>query len=138
MAEVQSEYQMLIKFKEAKDKLFNLKEQTTEAQKEFDQAESQLIEYLREEGKEATARYENFGYVGLNKPVIYASIAAEKKDEALKFLRSRKRGDLIQKTVNSRSLSTFIKELMESGRKIPECISYYLKTSARFYAEKGE
>lgn len=136
MAEVQSEYQLLIKFKAAKDKLWTLKEQTTEAQKEFDQAESQLIENLREEGKEATARYENLGYVSLNQPVIYASIAAEKKDEAFKFLRSRKRGDLIHKTVNSRSLSTFIKELMEAGRKVPECISYYLKTSARFYAEK--
>ena len=33
MAEVQSEYQMLIKFKEAKDKLFTLKEQTTEAKR---------------------------------------------------------------------------------------------------------
>ena len=109
MAEVQSEYQMLIKFKEAKDKLFTLKEQTTEAQKEFDEAESQLIEYLREQDKEATAHYNRIGYVGLNKPVIYASIAAENKDEALKFLRSRKRGDLIQKTVNSRSLSVFIK-----------------------------
>lgn len=136
MAEVQSEYQLLINFKEAKDTLFNLKEMVTEAQKKFDQAESQLIEYLREGEKEATARYQGLGYVGLNKPVIYASIAAEKKDEALKFLRSRKRGDLIQKTVNSRSLSTFIKELMEAGRKVPECISYYLKTSARFYAEK--
>lgn len=136
MAEGQTEYNLMVNFKTAREKLLNLKEQATEAQKEFDQAESQLVDYLRENGKEATARYQGIGYIGLNRPVIYASIAAEKKDEAFKFLRARKRSDLIQKTVNARSLSVFVKELMEAGRKVPECISYYLKTSARFYAEK--
>lgn len=138
IATIQSEYDLLIKFKEAKEKLYQLKEAITKAQTEFDAAESQLIERLQEEGKEATARYDNLGYVGLTKPAVYASFVQENKDNVFQFLRSRKRGDLIQKNVNARSLSAFVKELIEQHRKVPSFINYYLKTSARFYAEKKE
>lgn len=132
----QSEYDLVVEFKEAKGKLQLLKDATTEAQKEFDEAERQLIELLQEQGKNATARYEGIGYIGVNAPVVYASVIAEKKDSLFKFLRSRKRQDLIIKTINSRSLSSYVKELLDAGRKIPGSISYYLKVSARFYAEK--
>jgi hypothetical protein len=137
MAKILSELELVVKFKEAREKLNQLKEAATEAQVEFDQVEGQLIERLQDEGKDATARFDGIGYVGLSKASVYASYAAENKDSVFKFLRSRKRQDLIQKTVNARSLSTYVKELIDKGRKIPACISYYLKTSARFYAEKG-
>ena len=136
MDKAQSEYDLLIKFNADKAKLQQLKDATTEAQKEFDETERQLIERLQDEGKNSTARYEGIGYIGVNSPVVYASYTAENKDSLFKFLRSRKRQDLIQRTVNSRSLSSYIKELLDAGKKVPECVSYYLKVSARFYAEK--
>lgn len=130
------EYDLVIKFRDAREKLNQLKKAVTEAQKEFDETERQLIEQLQEEGKDATARYDGIGYVGVSKPSVYASYAAENRDSLFNFLRRRKRQDLIQKTVNARSLSIFVKELLDNGKKIPECINYYLKQSARFYADK--
>ena len=136
MTKALNEYDLVIQFRDARLKLNELKEAVTAAQKEFDETEHQLIERLTDEGKDATARYDGIGYVGVNKPSVYASYAPENKDTLFKFLRIHKRQDLIQKTVNSRSLSTYVKELIDIGKKVPECISYYLKQSARFYAEK--
>lgn len=138
MTKALSEYDLVLKFRDARLKLNQFKEAQTEAQKEFDEAERQLIERLQDEGKDASARYDNIGYVGLNTPVVYASYVPDNKIPLFKFLRSRKRQDLIQETVNSRSLGTFVRELIDAGRKVPDCISYYLKTSARFYADKKQ
>jgi hypothetical protein len=72
----------------------------------------------------------------LNKPSVYASYLTENKLDLFIFLRKKKRQDLIQEVVNARSLSTYVKELLDSGKEIPECISYYLKQTARFNADK--
>ncbi len=136
MSKAINEYDLVIKFKEAKERLETLKEAKIQAEKEFADAESQLIERLREEGKDATARYDGLGYIGISRPAVYASFLQENKDDLFKFLRSRKRQDLIQETVNARSLSSYVKEMLDVGKEIPQCINYYLKVSARFYAEK--
>ena len=137
MSKALKEIDLVIKFKEAKDKLETIKEAKTLAEEEFANAESQLIERLREEGKDATARYEGVGYIGISKPSVYASFLQENKVDLFKFLRSRKRQDLIQETVNTRSLSSYVKELLDSAKEVPNCINYYLKVSARLYADKS-
>jgi len=138
MEKALTEYDLVVQFRDARERLNQLKEAAAEAQKEFDETEQKLIERLQDENKESTARYEKLGYVGVTKPSVYASFSPENRDVLFKFLRSRNRSDLIQKTVNSRSLSAFIKELLEKRRKIPPCVNYYLKQSARFYADKQE
>jgi hypothetical protein len=138
MAQAHKEQALVIQFRDARQKLNQLKEAATEAQKEFDEIERQLIERLNDEGKDATARYDGIGYIGIHKPAVYASYAPENKKALFAFLRSRKRQDLIQKVVNARSLSTYVKELLDNNKKVPDCISYYMKQSARFYADKGD
>lgn len=126
------EYELAVKYRDAKEKLEDLKLQTSEAQKELDLAERQLIEMLQEQGKDATARYEGFGYISINKPRLYANCTKDNMDKLFSFLHSVEREDLIQTVVYPQSLSTFTKELLEEGKEIPACISYYLKPTVRY------
>ena len=130
------ERELVVTFRDAKSELKKLKEATTQAQLKCDKIESELLELLRAQDKDATARYEGLGFVGVNRPAVYASYKEGDRIELLKFLRSRKRQDLIKQTVNARSLSSFVKELLDGGKKIPDCINYYLKTGLRFYGPK--
>lgn len=122
------------KFKEAKDKLDSIKERLKQAQLEYSLAESSLVELLTAQGKEATARYEGLGFVGLTKPELYASCLKENEDALFAFLESKGRTDLVRQTVHSRSLSSYIKEILAEGESVPEFISYYLKPGVRFYS----
>lgn len=136
MAQVQSEQALVEEFARAKEKLDSLKEQCSAAQKEFDSVEATIVERLQTEEKEATAKYENLGWCSLSKPRIYANCVVENLPILFKYLRQHKRGDMIKKTVNPASLSSFVKELIDGGKAIPEFIGYYIKTSIRYY--KGE
>ena len=130
------EYDLVVKFRDARARLQSLKDEAKAAQKEFDEIERKLIEKLNDEGKDATARFEGLGYVGVHKPSIFASYAPDNKDALFSYLRKKKRQDLIQEVVNARSLSTYVKELLDNNQEVPDCISYYMKQTARFYADK--
>lgn len=130
---IDNEQALIVEFKEAKEKLDSLKEKLSEAQKQFDAVEAKIVEKLQTEGKESTARYEAIGWVSLSKPRIYANCTIENQQSLFKYLRSRKRGDMIKPTVNPSSLSSFVRELLDKGRTVPEFIGYYLKTGVRYY-----
>lgn len=98
--------------------------------------ETQLIEALNAEGKDATARYEGIGYFSLSKPQLFASYKKENEEEVFQFVRDAGREDLIKPTIHSRSLSSYVSELVETGKKIPDCLTYYLKPMIKFYKEK--
>lgn len=136
MAQAQNEQALVVEFRDAKEKLDSLKEQLSVAQKQFDDIEARLVEMLQTDEKESTAKYERIGWCSLSKPRIYANCTIENLPLLFKYLRSRKRGDLIKKQVNPSSLSSYCKEILEQGKKIPEFIGYYLKTSVRYY--RGE
>src|SRR3989344_7548495 len=116
MEKALTEYDLVVQFRDARERLNRLKEAATEAQKEFDETEQKLIERLQDENKESTARYEKIGYVGITKPSVYASFSPENKDALFKFLRSRDRQDLIQKTVKKRSLKKHITKIFWKKR----------------------
>ena len=130
-----TEYDLLVRFKEAKEKLEQLKLQTSEAQKEFDEAENKLLELMSAQGKDATAKYEGLGYVSVTKPMVYASCVKDNEGQLFEYLKKDGRSDLIKEAVNARSLSGYVKELIEQGNPIPEFINYYLKPGLRFYAK---
>lgn len=128
------ERELLRNFVVAKDRLSQLKEDLKAAQAEFDAAEKGLLDYLQESEKEATAKYEGIGYATTIKPQVYASCTEENKDTLFEFLKAAGREDLIKTVVNAKSLSGYVKELLEDGKEIPACISYYMKNSIRVYA----
>ena len=129
------EYALVLRFKEAKDRLMLSKEQIKTAQKEYDGVESELLELLQAQNKDSSAKYSDLGHVTICKPILYASCPKENEDKLFSYLRKENRGDLVREAVNSRSLSSYIKELIDAGNDVPDFISYYLRQGIRFYAK---
>jgi len=132
---VTRERELIVRFKDAKEAISEAKERLAEATKSRDDAERELLELLQAEDKESTARYDGLGFCSISRPVVYASCLKENEDKLFSYLREQSRGDLVKEAVNSRSLSSYIRELIDTGGNIPEFISYYLKTGIRFYAK---
>lgn len=58
---------------------------------------------------------------------IYCSVRKEVQEEAFEWLRKQELGDIIQPTVNSRTLSAIMKERIEAGGDIPEFVNVTTK-----------
>lgn len=128
-----TERDLVIAFRDAKFKKDTAEEALETAKAEYDKCEKELIEMLEANNATSTAKYEGIGHVSLAKPQLYASCRKENEERLFAFLSSQGRDDLIKQTVNSRSLSGFVKEILDGGMTVPEFISYYLKPSARLY-----
>ncbi len=128
------ERDLLNRFKCAKERRDQMKEALKQAQEEFEQEESRLIEFLEANSAISTAKYEGIGYAQIQKPRLYASCRQEDMDRLFDFLKEQDREDLIKTTVMPQSLSSFTKERIEEGLEVPEFINYYLKPSIRLYA----
>jgi hypothetical protein len=132
-----TEFDLVLKFREAKLKKDAAEKAAEEANMEFDKTENDLIDLLTAKNATKTATYDGVGSVTLVKPRVYASVLKENQDKLFAFLRGDAgRADLIKEVVNSQSLSGFVKEELESGKGVPEFINYFLKSSARFNAPK--
>lgn len=128
-----TEFDLVVRFRDAKMKKEKLEESLSLAQQEFDKAESELIELLNARNATKTAEYDGVGHATLLKPKLYASVLKENQDKLFQFLREQRRDDLIKEVVNPQSLSGFVRETLDSGQKVPEFINYYLKTGAKFF-----
>ena len=128
-----TERDLVLRFKRAKERREDLKDCLQNAQEEYEQSESRLIEFLEAHSAVSTARYEGLGYAQMQKPRLYASCRQEHIERLLSFLKERKREDLIKTTVMPQSLSSFVSESIEQGVEIPEFVNYYLKPSIRLY-----
>ncbi|MCK9554996.1 hypothetical protein M0R36_04165 [bacterium] len=128
-----NERELLCRFKCAKERRNEMKEALRVAQEEYEQMESQLIEFLETNSAISTAKYEGIGYAQIQKPRLYASCRQERIEDLFEFLKQQNREDLIKTTVMPQSLSSFTKECIEDGIEVPECINYYLKPTVRLY-----
>ena len=128
------ERDLLNRFKCAKERRDQVKEALKQAQEEFEQEESRLIEFLESNSAISTAKYEGIGYAQIQKPRLYASCRQENMERLFDYLKNVRREDLIKTTVMPQSLSSFTKECIEDGLEVPEFINYYLKPSVRLYA----
>ncbi|MCA9052147.1 MAG: hypothetical protein KDA89_25600 [Planctomycetaceae bacterium] len=130
----EAERDLLCRFKCAKERRDEIKAELSKAQEEYEQAESQLIEFLESVSAISTAKYSGIGYAQIQKPRLYASCRQENMERLFDFLKDVRREDLIKTTVMPQSLSSFTKECIEEGQEVPEFINYYLKPSVRLYA----
>ena len=129
-----TERDLVAQFRRAKEKRDSLKDDLKDAQAEYDMTESRLIELLESNSAISTAKYEGLGYAQIQKPRLYASCKEENMERLFDFLREKAREDLIKTTVMPQTLSSFVKECIETGIEIPDYVSYYLKPSIRLYA----
>ena len=100
-------------------------------------AELAILELLEATGAETTARYEGLGYVRFMTPKLYASYKKENEAEVFAFAKTQGRSDIIKEAIHSGTLSSFVKELIDQGKEIPEgVITYYFKDTAQLYGSK--
>lgn len=130
-----TERDLVAQFKSAKAKLDETREQESLASAELTKAETALLEHLEATQANATARYDGLGYVKLQKPRLYASVAQEHLHGLLEFLKMEGREDLVKTTVNPQSLSSYVAERIEQGLAAPEGVSYFLKPQLRIYGD---
>jgi len=132
--ETLNERDLVIRYRDARQKKEAAEAALREASADCDQAEAELVELLTARNATTTAKYDGIGSVTLVKPRLYASFRKEDEANLFSYLEQEGRADLIKPTVNSQSLSGFIRERVEQGQVVPEFISYYLRVSARFNA----
>lgn len=130
------------------EKFFNLGKKRRELDavlktinKEFKEVAMRLSEILNAQEKSATATYEGIGYVSLSKPRVSASCAGENKERLFEFLNSVDRGDIIKTDVNARTLTTFVKEVLENpemGIELPDYINLNFFPDVNMYDGNGK
>lgn len=130
-----NEQDLVMKMKLQAAKVKSIDSELTMARQELEYTKMQLIELMTSQEKERTATYEGVGFVSLMKPKVRARCLKDNEQELFDYLTSVHREDLVKTTVNANSLSTFVKERLEQGDEIPECISYYLQPDVRLYVK---
>ena len=131
-----TEFDLVKKFQQAKIRKDAAEAELELAEEEYNMAESEMIELMEAKNATKTAEYDGLGHVTLMKPRLFASVKADNTPLLLTFLRDIGRTELIKETVFASTLSGFIAERIDKGEPVPEFVSYYLKSSARFYGAK--
>lgn len=128
-----NERDSLLRLKELRARRSELEDELKQVKNEYVTIESELIETLMSEGKEATARYEDAGYCVLMQPKVRASVNKEFEDEFKKYLESIGRADIIKETIHPQTLSAFVKGALEENDTLPEYVNYFLQPQIRMY-----
>jgi hypothetical protein len=132
------EKQLVEKYITLKAKHKDLKAQAADVWRESEQVEAELIEHMEDLGKDRTASYPGLGFMGQRLEVYY-NRDAEHEAELFDYLKKIGREDLITTKVNSTSMKTFIKNVIEDelqGHKVdklPEWLDYKMTTKLRHY-----
>lgn len=87
---------------------------------EYDRLRLKTLPEMMIEDDVKTITFDGIGRVQLGAD-CYASIPADMREDAYKWLRENNAGSLITETVNSSTLKSWAKEKLESGVELPEC-----------------
>lgn len=90
-----------------------------EINKEFDYLRLALIPKIFEDRGISNMKLDGVGRVGLTAD-IYASIPADRREEAYQWLSDTGHGDLIGSTVNASTLKAFLKGQLLKGEELPD------------------
>lgn len=129
------EQELIVKYKDTQEFVTSLKAKLQDAQGELDKVSEEIRELMEAQDKKSTAKYEGLGYITLAVPYVRASYKKDNETVVFGYLEEVGRGDLVKQTVTSGALSSFVKGLLEEGKKVPEYISYYLQPNIRFYVK---
>jgi hypothetical protein len=127
------EREQILRLKELRDAKTDLEAKLTDVKREYVRIESELVESLMADGKEATARYEDAGYCLLMQPKVRANVNKEFEDEFKSYLKSIGRDDIIKETIHPQTLCAFVKGALEDGQQLPDYVSYFLQPQMRLY-----
>lgn len=124
-----TERELVLEYASAKDEVEKLEDNLKLAKDRFEKAQRLLVEELQSKSASQTAKYDGIGRITILKPLIGARSIDEEK--LFGYLRQIGRDDLMKMTVHHKTLSSFVKELLDAGMEIPEFIEYWFKPSTR-------
>jgi hypothetical protein len=105
-------------FLDIKEKLEKAKQESSALQNEWDHIRLNKIPELMDEEGVNTVTFKGVGRITLTADV-YASIPADKKEDAYEWLRSNGHSGIIQESVHNGTLRATIKALMKKGDDVP-------------------
>ena len=124
-----TERKLVQEYVTAKEEVEKLEDNLKSAKDRFDKAQTLLVEELQSKGASQTAKYDSYGRITILKPLVGARSTSE--DALFDYLKQIGRDDLMRLTVHHKTLSSFVKEMLEEGKSIPEFIEYWFKPSTR-------
>jgi hypothetical protein len=127
------ELTLLLRVKTARDVYKKADDARKYAGEELDASEGKLVEFMTDRDIKSTAKYEGIGFASLDKPELFARVNVPDQEKLFTLLNSVGRMDLIKSTVHHKSLSSFVKEMLEQGQSIPEFIQYGFKSTLKVY-----
>lgn len=113
-----------------------LEEELKQEKQYLESTTQELIESMTARDAMTTAKYDGIGSVSLSKPRVFASYDKAVEDVVFDFIESVERAEIIKPTIHPASLSSFVSEMLEQGKAIPECITYYIKQGVKFNSIK--
>lgn len=130
MADTNKLLELVDLYKELLDKKEELADQTKANNKEIETIKNELTQMMIEEECASVSR-NGFKY-SLQEKVIYSKRSeedlAQNETSFFDFLRDEGMGDIIKETVDSRTLSSTIKSLVEEVGELPEHFQSYINT----------
>ena len=129
MITINTERELVLEYSQAKEEVESLEETLKKAKDRFEKAQAKLVEELQSKGASQTAKYDGIGRITILKPLVGARSINE--DALFNYLKQIGRDDLMKMTVHHKTLSSFVKELLDAGMEIPEFIEYWFKPSTR-------
>lgn len=124
-----TERELVLKYSKAKEEVEGLENNLKTAKDRFDKAQSKLVEELQSKGASQTAKYDGIGRITILKPLVGAR--SENEEVLFEYLKKIGRDDLMKMSVHHKTLSSFVKEMLDAGHEIPDFIEYWFKSSTR-------
>lgn len=124
-----NEQDLVREYVQAKEQVETLEKQFKQAKDRFEKAQTVLIDDLQMRQASKTARYDAYGSISIGKPIVGARAVNE--EQLFTYLKEIGRDDLLKLTCHHRTLSSFVKEMLENGSEIPVFIEYWMKPTSR-------
>lgn len=105
-------FELADKLKELRDKKKQLENEVKEINTEIEETEQELVQQMLEEEMQNFSRNGTLFYLNTK---TFASPVPDEKEKLYQALKDNGYGDLVYETVNSNSLSAFIKEQIEQN-----------------------
>lgn len=117
---IEQEKDLLARFKSTREEKEASAAIAAQASKDHESVKMELIKFLVDNGK-PNVEYEGLGKASLTNH-FSATVDEEHKEKLREFLRELGYGAIIKETIDYRTLSSTIKELLKEGVDIPEYV----------------
>lgn len=135
--DIEYERKLIIKLRQTRDRKDFHEGESGAAEKELYKLQEEMNDYLKENNATSTKKYDDIGFAIRSDPMRYASYDKANLDEVIDFLEQEDGLHLIKNTINTNSLSSFLRERLKDGKGWPtHIISIRERVNVKVYKSK--